>query len=261
MGRRANAETDDRQVFETWQRSTIAIARVSFIESSQRLTPNHGSFSFFLRHSKNKPSQTDSLRKGDTVITDRYLVLYPIELLFSEAPMHVSAGNRNEMRYRGIWCVLALLLQHSRLAYSFERSSNQRFPAMSRWGRSFGLGNISPSRKDQESVETTNNNDDEGRRSFILGSAAALGSAIWSRQQPAQASTVILEESEARRIDIFERNSPSVVFIDTFTEKQDAFSPNVMEVPLGSGSGFVWDNKGHIGTSEREFLHGMLSRR
>ena len=41
--------------------------------------------------------------------------------------------------------------------------------------------------------------------------------------------------------------STTVVFIDTFTEKQDVFSPNIMEVPLGSGSGFVWDKEGHIG--------------
>jgi S1-C subfamily serine protease len=59
-------------------------------------------------------------------------------------------------------------------------------------------------------------------------------------------SLVVLEDSDNRRIDIFERNAPSVVFIDTFAEKQDVFSPNVMEVPLGTGSGFVWDKKGHI---------------
>jgi len=115
-----------------------------------------------------------------------------------------------------------------------------------RWSRSFGLGKVAPSAKDHDVVESDN---DEGRRKFILGSAMALGSAIWSRQRPAQAATVILEESEARRIDVFERSSPSVVFIDTFTEKQDAFSPNVMEVPLGSGSGFVWDKEGHIVTN------------
>jgi S1-C subfamily serine protease len=90
----------------------------------------------------------------------------------------------------------------------------------------------------------------------MLGSATLLGSAFWGfHSRPARASTVILEESEARRIEMFERNSPSVVFIDTFTEKQDQFSPNVMEVPLGSGSGFVWDRDGHIGTSKVKRSH------
>jgi S1-C subfamily serine protease len=54
---------------------------------------------------------------------------------------------------------------------------------------------------------------------------------------------------EERRIQIFERAAPGVVFIDTFTERRDEFSPNVMEVPLGSGSGFVWDDRGHIVTN------------
>jgi hypothetical protein len=34
-------------------------------------------------------------------------------------------------------------------------------------------------------------------------------------------------DSEAQRIKAFERAAPSVVFIDTFTEQRDAFSPNV----------------------------------
>lgn len=54
---------------------------------------------------------------------------------------------------------------------------------------------------------------------------------------------------EERRIQIFERTAPGVVFIDTFTQQRDEFTTNVMEVPLGSGSGFVWDDKGHIVTN------------
>ena len=56
-------------------------------------------------------------------------------------------------------------------------------------------------------------------------------------------------DSEEQRINVFERTAPSVVFIDTFKEQRDVFSTNVMEVPLGSGSGFVWDDKGHIVTN------------
>ena len=91
-------------------------------------------------------------------------------------------------------------------------------------------------------------------RRQVFGAVAgmAVGSGlVGDISKPASAATLILEESEARRIDLFERSAPSVVFIDTFMEKQDAFSPNVMEVPLGSGSGFVWDKEGHIG---KEYL-------
>lgn len=88
----------------------------------------------------------------------------------------------------------------------------------------------------------------EATRRRILGTVATfIGSSVCGGPTAASATTLILEDSEARRIDVFERSAPSVVFIDTFVEKQDAFSPNIMEVPLGSGSGFVWDKAGHIG--------------
>ena len=45
---------------------------------------------------------------------------------------------------------------------------------------------------------------------------------------------------------IFKCSSPSVVNIDTFKGSQ--MLPNV-EVPLGTGSGFVWDDYGHIVTN------------
>ena len=91
--------------------------------------------------------------------------------------------------------------------------------------------------------------DDPERRKLLLSSAAAFASAFAvGRMESAEASTtLILEESENRRIDIFEKCAPSVVFIDTFIEKQDAFSTNSIEVPIGTGSGFVWDKEGHIG--------------
>mmetsp|Transcript_46135 Transcript_46135/g.53925 ORF Transcript_46135/g.53925 Transcript_46135/m.53925 type:complete len:724 (-) Transcript_46135:189-2360(-) len=58
-----------------------------------------------------------------------------------------------------------------------------------------------------------------------------------------------IDPYEANRMRIFERVAPSVVFIDTFAEARDVFSTNVMEVPLGAGSGFVWDEQGHIVTN------------
>jgi S1-C subfamily serine protease len=83
-----------------------------------------------------------------------------------------------------------------------------------------------------------------------MSSAAALLSAFVGKPSEAKAgSLAVLEESETRRISVFEQNAPSVVFIDTFAERQDVFSPNIMEVPLGTGSGFVWDKDGHIVTN------------
>lgn len=63
-----------------------------------------------------------------------------------------------------------------------------------------------------------------------------------------------LTEIELRRIAVFEKAAPSVVYIDTFVEQRDVFSTNVMEVPVGTGSGFVWDDKGHIVTNCESFV-------
>ncbi len=78
---------------------------------------------------------------------------------------------------------------------------------------------------------------------FVDASAITTTTPVRTR-----ADTICID-SEERRIAVFERTAPSVVFIDTFTEQRDVFSTNVMEVPLGSGSGFVWDDKGHIVTN------------
>jgi S1-C subfamily serine protease len=48
---------------------------------------------------------------------------------------------------------------------------------------------------------------------------------------------------------LFEAVSPSVVFIQTAAFRRDLFSLNVLQIPRGSGSGFVWDEDGHIVTN------------
>jgi S1-C subfamily serine protease len=54
---------------------------------------------------------------------------------------------------------------------------------------------------------------------------------------------------ERNTIDVFRRTSRSVVFIVNKQLRRDYFSLNVLEVPRGSGSGFVWDTKGHVVTN------------
>jgi protease Do-like 1, chloroplastic len=58
-----------------------------------------------------------------------------------------------------------------------------------------------------------------------------------------------LLEDERNTIDIFRRTSPSVVFVMNAALRRDAFTLNVVEVPQGSGSGFVWDSDGHVVTN------------
>jgi S1-C subfamily serine protease len=58
-----------------------------------------------------------------------------------------------------------------------------------------------------------------------------------------------LTSEERNTIAIFENASRSVVFITTRQYVRDFFSRNVRSVPQGTGSGFVWDERGHIVTN------------
>ncbi|MDZ7641393.1 MAG: trypsin-like peptidase domain-containing protein [Desulfurivibrio sp.] len=58
-----------------------------------------------------------------------------------------------------------------------------------------------------------------------------------------------LAAAERTAIEIFEAASPAVVFITTIELRRDIFSLNVYELPRGTGSGFIWDNQGHIVTN------------
>lgn len=56
-------------------------------------------------------------------------------------------------------------------------------------------------------------------------------------------------DTEAATIELFEKAVPSVCFITTLNVRQDYWSRNVEEIPSGTGSGFIWDNEGHIITN------------
>jgi len=58
-----------------------------------------------------------------------------------------------------------------------------------------------------------------------------------------------LDADERHTIDLFKDASRSVAFITTQVERVDYWSRNVFEVPAGSGSGFVWDDRGHVVTN------------
>ena len=58
-----------------------------------------------------------------------------------------------------------------------------------------------------------------------------------------------LAADEQNTIGIFQHASPSVVYITTLQRVRDFFSRNVMRVPQGTGSGFIWDEQGHVVTN------------
>jgi S1-C subfamily serine protease len=58
-----------------------------------------------------------------------------------------------------------------------------------------------------------------------------------------------LTAEERSNIEVFEAWKGSVVFIATSNRVVDFWTRDVMSVPLGTGSGFVWDDQGHIVTN------------
>jgi S1-C subfamily serine protease len=58
-----------------------------------------------------------------------------------------------------------------------------------------------------------------------------------------------LATDELNTIDVFRANSPSVVYVTSIAVRRGLFSLNAVEVPQGTGSGFVWDDQGRIVTN------------
>ena len=79
------------------------------------------------------------------------------------------------------------------------------------------------------------------RSTFNTGDRSAFTPPIAPRGEIAQ--------DEQATIALFRTSSPSVVHITTHSVQQDFFSLNSYKMPRGSGTGFVWDNQGHIVTN------------
>ena len=58
-----------------------------------------------------------------------------------------------------------------------------------------------------------------------------------------------LSAEELATIQLFQQTTPAVVNITNIVNARKPYSANVFEIPLGQGSGFLWDTKGHIVTN------------
>jgi S1-C subfamily serine protease len=64
-----------------------------------------------------------------------------------------------------------------------------------------------------------------------------------------------LDPSERRVVEVFQRVSPGVVNVSNLVQRRSYFDLDVMEIPQGSGTGFVWDKKGHVVTNFHVILN------
>ena len=65
----------------------------------------------------------------------------------------------------------------------------------------------------------------------------------------AETTPAFLTNDEQNNISVFKSASPSVVFVTNTQLRRQRFSLNVMEIPRGSGTGFIWDESGLIVTN------------
>ena len=83
--------------------------------------------------------------------------------------------------------------------------------------------------------------------------AHRIAAPLPSAGQPQRALPPIpadLRPDERATVELFERTSPSVVYITTLARRTDWFGrPMGGEVPQGTGTGFVWDDEGHVITN------------
>ena len=94
---------------------------------------------------------------------------------------------------------------------------------------------------------------------FLIGALAALAVLSWLPElrritaPPAEPRAVVprgdLAPNEQTIIALFESARPSVVAITTAARVFDPFTQRRVEVPRGTGSGFVWDELGHVVTN------------
>ena len=84
-------------------------------------------------------------------------------------------------------------------------------------------------------------------RRLLVGLAICLPVAL--TPAPATAQFEALAAYEKALIALFERSRDSVVFISTSRTVRDAWTRNLTTIPRGSGSGFLWDNNGHVVTN------------
>ncbi|XP_077213527.1 protease Do-like 1, chloroplastic isoform X1 [Tasmannia lanceolata] len=89
---------------------------------------------------------------------------------------------------------------------------------------------------------------------FLFFTSLALSFSLLITNVDSAAAFVVtpprkLQSDELATVRLFQDNTPSVVYITNLAVRQDSFTLDVLEVPQGSGSGFVWDKDGHIVTN------------
>ena len=102
---------------------------------------------------------------------------------------------------------------------------------------------------------------------LLVVAGALVWTVVQQRRQPVRYASVEprpiaqrpddkLGADEQSTIDVFSKFSRSVVHITSLETHRDRITLDVSEIPQGTGSGFVWDQQGHIITNFHVVAHG-----
>ena len=80
-------------------------------------------------------------------------------------------------------------------------------------------------------------------------SPAAAHAAAAAAAAPRVGVASALTAEEERTVALFREATPSVVFVTSLVRGTDPLTLDALELPQGSGSGFVWDDAGHVVTN------------
>lgn len=93
-------------------------------------------------------------------------------------------------------------------------------------------------------------------RTILILATITIGTTILATKREANSEISeqkdqrpFLTNDESNNISVFKNASPSVVFVTNTQLRRQRFSLNVMEIPRGSGTGFIWDKSGLIVTN------------
>lgn len=143
---------------------------------------------------------------------------------------------------RGPWGALVpwlFLIVAVLLVYNTWMSGRRRPNDPNVWVQQRPMGRV----LDEDAADT-----ESGPRFVQAGSAEVVNGRAIAPERPI-APRSELDSDEKKTISLFRQCSPSAVYINSSVKAINRFTMDPIEIPSGTGSGFVWDQEGHIVTN------------